>query len=155
MITTSSIVFLWDEFSSFFKNNPTSLDVFQSLAELANDKPFYMVIVTHMTGSFFSDSDKRTKDAFNIVYDRFVHKTIEMPDNIAFKLIKHAMKIKDIAKDEYEGFADELTSYMPNSRKAVCDFVKVDDDIMKGIFPIHPMAALLLKHFAKKIYQVL
>lgn len=144
-----AIVFLWDEFSSFFKNNPTSLDVFQSLAELANDKPFYMVIVTHMAGSFFSDSDKRTKDAFNIVYDRFVHKTIEMPDNIAFTLIKYAMKIKDIAKDEYEGFADELTSYMPNSRKAVCSFVKVDDDVMKGIFPIHPMAALLLKHFAK------
>ena len=41
-----AIVFLWDEFSSFFKNNPTALDVFQSLAELANDKPFYMVIVT-------------------------------------------------------------------------------------------------------------
>ena len=144
-----AIVFLWDEFSSFFKNNPTSLDVFQSLAELANDKPFYMIIVTHMAGSFFSDSDKKTRDAFNIVYDRFVHKTIEMPDNIAFRLIRHAMKIKEIAKDEYEGFADELTSYMPNSRKAVCEFVKVDDDVMKGIFPIHPMAALLLKHFAK------
>lgn len=144
-----AIVFLWDEFSSFFKNNPTALDVFQSLAELANDKPFYMVIVTHMAGSFFSDSDKRTKDAFNIVYDRFVHKTIEMPDNIAFRLIKHAMKIKDVAKDEYEDFADELTSYMPFSRKAVCEAVKVDDDVMKGIFPIHPMAALLLKHFAK------
>ena len=144
-----AIVFLWDEFSSFFKNNPTALDVFQSLAELANDKPFYMVIVTHMAGSFFSDSDKRTKDAFNIVYDRFVHKTIEMPDNIAFRLIKHAMKIKDVAKDEYEDFADEVTSYMPFSRKAVCEAVKVDDDVMKGIFPIHPMAALLLKHFAK------
>lgn len=144
-----AIVFLWDEFSSFFKNNPTALDVFQSLAELANDKPFYMVIVTHMAGSFFSDSDKRTKDAFNIVYDRFAHKTIEMPDNIAFRLIKHAMKIKDVAKDEYEDFADELTSYMPFSRKAVCEAVKVDDDVMKGIFPIHPMAALLLKHFAK------
>ena len=144
-----AIVFLWDEFSSFFKNNPTSLDVFQSLAELANDKPFYMIIVTHMSGSLFSDSDKRTKDAFNIVHDRFVHKTIEMPDNIAFMLIKYAMKVKDIAKDEYEAFADELTSYMPRSRKAVCDFVKVDDDVMKGIFPIHPMAALLLKHFAK------
>ena len=144
-----AIVFLWDEFSSFFKNNSTALDVFQSLAELANDKPFYMIIVTHMAGSFVSDSDKRTKDAFNIVYDRFVHKTIEMPDNIAFRLIKHAMKVKEIAKDEYEGFADELTSYMPDSRKAVCDFVKVDDDVMKGIFPIHPMAALLLKHFAK------
>lgn len=84
-----------------------------------------------------------------IVYDRFVHKTIEMPDNIAFRLIKHAMKIKDVAKDEYEDFADELTSYMPFSRKAVCEAVKVDDDVMKGIFPIHPMAALLLKHFAK------
>lgn len=50
---------------------------------------------------------------------------------------------------EYESFADELTSYMPFSRKAVCEVVKVDDDVMKGIFPIHPMAALLLKHFAK------
>ncbi len=144
-----AIVFMWDEFSSFFKNNPTSLDVFQTLVELDNDKPFYMVIVTHMSGSFFSDSDKRAKDAFKQLQDRLVRKTIEMPDNIAFKLIKHAMKIKEVARDEYESYADELTGYMPNSRKAVCDFVKVDDDVMKGIFPIHPMAALLLKHFAK------
>ena len=144
-----AIVLLWDEFSSFFKNNKTSLDVFQKLAELSESKPFYMIVATHMSGSLATPgeiSDK--KSSFSSVYDRFMHVTIEMPDNIAFELIHDAMRIKDVARDEYEGLTDELNGYMSSSRKAVCEQAKVDERVMRGIFPIHPMAALLLKYIS-------
>lgn len=140
-----AIVFFWDEFSSFFKNNKSSLDIFQKLAELSESKPFYMVIVTHMSGSLVGPAEQ---GAFKIVYDRFVHNTIEMPDNIAFELIHDAMRVKDAARDEYRGWADELNSYMASSRKAVCDQAQISDEVMRGIFPIHPMAALLLKYIS-------
>ena len=141
-----AIVFFWDEFSAFFKNNKTSLDIFQKLAELSADKPFYFVIVTHMSGSLVGPTDQA---AFQLVKDRFVHKTIEMPDNIAFELINDAMRIKSIAREEYNELTDELNSYMSTSRKEVCNYAKIDESVMKGIFPIHPMAALLLKNISR------
>lgn len=144
-----AIVLLWDEFSSFFKKNKTSLDVFQKLAELSESKPFYMIVATHMSGSLASPGeiiDK--KSSFSSVYDRFMHVTIEMPDNIAFELIHDAMRIKEVAKDEYKELTDELNGFMSSSRKAVCEQAKVEESVMRGIFPIHPMAALLLKHIS-------
>lgn len=140
-----AIVLFWDEFSSFFKNNKTSLDIFQKLAELSESKPFYMVIVTHMSGSLVGPAEQ---GAFKIVYDRFIHNTIEMPDNIAFDLIHDAMRIKEVARDEYVELTEELNGYMTASRAAVCKQAQIEEHVMQGIFPIHPMAALLLKHIS-------
>lgn len=141
-----AIVFFWDEFSSFFKNNKASLDIFQKLAELSESKPFYMVIVTHMSGSLVGPAEQ---GAFKIVYDRFTHSSIEMPDNIAFELIHDAMHIKEgPAHDEYLELTRELNDYMTEPRKAVCEQAHISDEVMRGIFPIHPMAALLLKHIS-------
>ena len=141
-----AIVFFWDEFSSFFKNNKSSLDIFQKLAELSESKPFYMVIVTHMSGSLVGPAEQ---GAFKIVYDRFTHSSIEMPDNIAFELIHDAMRIKEgAAHDEYLELTCELNDYMTEPRRAVCEQANISDEVMRGIFPIHPMAALLLKHIS-------
>lgn len=72
-----------------------------------------------------------------------------MPDNIAFELIHDAMRIRDgAAREEYLALTEELNSYMISSRKAVCDQANISEDVMRGIFPIHPMAALLLKHIS-------
>lgn len=139
-----AIVLVWDEFSAYFKKNRTSLDEFQKLAELANFKPFYLMIVTHMSGSIFSETDQTGK----IVRDRFIRKEIELPDSIAFELIKHALKVKDAALDIWEGLADDLNSRMPFSRQVVAKAVNVSDDVLKGMLPLHPYAALLLKNIS-------
>lgn len=141
-----AIVLFWDEFSSFFKNNKSSLDIFQKLAELSESTPFYMVIVTHMSGSLVGPGEL---GAFKIVYDRFIHNTIEMPDSIAFELIHDVMRLKEgDARAEYLELTDDLNGRMASSRKAVCDQAQISDEVLRGIFPIHPMAALLLKHIS-------
>lgn len=143
-----AIVLVWDEFSAYFKTNRTSLDEFQKLAELSNIKPFYLMIVTHMSGSIFSETDQTGK----IVRDRFVRKEIELPDSIAFELIKHALKVKDGQKDIWDTLADDLNSRMPFSREAVRRAVwkgsNAGDAVLKGMLPIHPLAALLLKNIS-------
>ena len=53
-----AIILVWDEFSAYFKKNRTSLDEFQKLAELSNHKPFYLIIVTHMSGSILAKLTK-------------------------------------------------------------------------------------------------
>ena len=42
-----AIVFIWDEFSEYFKNCQNSLTGFQTLTHASFSKPFYFVIVTH------------------------------------------------------------------------------------------------------------
>lgn len=139
-----AIVFIWDEFSSYFKNNKTTLDEFQKLAELSNEKPFYLMIVTHMSQSLMSEGDQ----AFKIVRDRFVRREIEMPDTVAFDLIGHALKVKPVAQDEWNELADDLNSRMVDSRKRVSVVVGTSDKTLTKLLPIHPMAALLLEYIS-------
>ena len=93
-----AIVLVWDEFSDYLKNNKYALSEFQKLAHLSETKPFYLMIVTHMSGSILPAG----KDGANIS-DRFVRKIIELPDSIAFDLIYHALKVKD--DQGYLGYA--------------------------------------------------
>lgn len=140
-----ALVFFWDEFSKFFNNNRNNLDEFQRLAELSNIAPFYFVIATHNSQALTSEGDQ----AFKIVYDRFNHKNVTMPDNIAFELIGHALKVKDVVKNDWKYISAALKERTAIPRKAVMDFAKIrDEKILTDILPIHPIAAILLKNLA-------
>ncbi len=139
------IVLIWDEFSDYFKNNRESLSEFQRLVELVNLKPFYFVVVTHESGQLYHDNDSTWKK----VRDRFVSVPIAMPDNIAFELIGHAFDIKSAAKSSWDRLADDLNSRLYDSREKVMAVARItDQDTLKKIMPLHPMAALILKHIA-------
>jgi hypothetical protein len=141
------IVFIWDEFSDYFKNNRESLSEFQKLAELVNLKPFYFIVVTHESGQLFTTADS----TWTKVRDRFIPVQIALPDNIAFNLIGHAFNVKPAAKASgaWDVMADDLNGRVSSSRSAVMKVTKISDpQVMKDIMPLHPMAALLLKNIA-------
>lgn len=139
------VVFIWDEFSDYFKNNRESLSEFQKLAELVNLKPFYFIVVTHESGQLFTTADT----TWTKVRDRFIPVQIALPDNIAFNLIGHAFNVKPAAKPEWDILADDLNDRVKNSRSKVMSVAKIDNpQVMKDIMPLHPMAALLLKNIA-------
>lgn len=139
----TSLLFLWDEFSSFFRKNKHSLDIFQSLLELCAEKPFEMIIVTHMAGSIAIDEQVAT------VSDRFEQIKIELPDNVAFDLIGHAMKPAEAAREAWEDIAADLASRPPEAQKAVANAVNVPGKVLQDMIPIHPMAALMLKYISE------
>ena len=140
-----AIVFFWDEFSRFFGNNRNNLDEFQRLAELSNIAPFYLVIATHESGGLVGVGAQ----AFKTLGDRFTHKEITMPDNIALELIGHALKVKDFAQNEWELISEALRERTATPRKAVMKFAKIrNEKILTDILPIHPIAAVLLKNLA-------
>ncbi len=139
------IVFIWDEFSDYFKNNRESLSEFQKIAELVNLKPFYFIVVTHESGQLFTTADT----TWTKVRDRFIPIQIALPDNIAFNLIGHAFNVKPPAKNDWKILAGDLNSRVSSSRAAVMDATKIrDPEIVEQIMPLHPMAALLLKNIA-------
>jgi hypothetical protein len=141
------IVFVWDEFSDYFKQNRESLSDFQNIASLVQHKPFYFIVVTHETQQIYvADSDRGNQSK---VSDRFVSIPITLPDNIAFNLIGEAIKVKVAAKSDWDGLADDLNESLKTSRSKVMEVTKIKNpEIMKKIMPLHPMAALSLKNIA-------
>lgn len=87
-----AIVFIWDEFSEYFKNCQNSLTGFQTLTHVSFSKPFYFVIVTHESDGLITNRSDRSK-----ISDRFISPRvhIELPDNMAFQLMAQAMKETD------------------------------------------------------------
>lgn len=141
------IVFIWDEFSDYFKNNRESLSEFQRVAALVQNKPFYFIVVTHEPQQIYvADNDRGNQ---NKVSDRFISVPIALPDNIAFNLIGHAFNVKSAAKPEWSILADDLNDRVKNSRSKVMAVAKITNpQVMKDIMPLQPMAALLLKNIA-------
>ncbi len=140
------IVFIWDEFSGYFKQNRNSLDEFQKIIALCEEKPFYFVPVTHQTESIINDGD----NSWKVIQQRFNFSEIKLPDNIAFNLIGHAFNVKPAAAEMWNICADDLNSRLSASRSAVMKVAKISDPkVIKDIMPIHPMTALVLKNIAQ------
>ena len=144
-----AIFFIWDEFSDYFSLNKGDLSGFQFLAELSESYPFYFVIVTHKSEIFFENSKNDLKTKIN---GRFIapHCSIELPDNMAFILTGHAMQKKDdpIILKEWEENIEALYDETHDSREEVKKTAKIGEAELKGVIPIHPYAALVLKHIA-------
>ena len=137
-----AIVFFWDEFTDFFKSNRNNLGDFQKLVELVNSKPFYLVIATHVSAGLGND------ESFKKLRDRFIERNITLPNNIAFELIGHALKIKPAAERDWQLISAALKERTRKSRRAVAEYVKASEKVLSGILPIHPMTALMLKNIS-------
>ena len=152
----AGILFVWDEFTEFFQNNPNSLTGFQTLAEISLSHPFYFMIVSHESRSLFLNAETAKK-----ILDRFVPPIkIELPENMAFRLMAQAMKTTSdiVLKKEWDGYKSELNDDLESVRTIIRDSAKrtatlgqktvISDEELQSIVPIHPYAALLLKHLS-------
>lgn len=140
------IVFIWDEFSGFFRQNKNALDEFQKIVSICQDpeSPFYLIVVTHPISSISGNDD-----SWKIVQQRFNQIEITLPDNIAFNLIADAFKVKATAVGPWRAMTDALADSVADSTSAVLKAIGMTDrEVMRNILPIHPMAAFVLKNIA-------
>ncbi len=153
-----AIIFMWDEFSEFFENCQNSLTGFQTLTHVSFTSPFYFIIVTHESDSLIANASDRSKISNRFIEPR-VH--IELPDTMAFKLMAQAMKktddevmrrewdsVKQALNNRLGAVRDRITSGAKKHAKAGEKTILSDDDLQK-IVPLHPYAALILKHISR------
>src|SRR5699024_10485796 len=148
----------WDEFTEYFQNNQNALTGFQTLAEISESHPFYFLIVTHESAAIIQDKDMRKKILNRFVGDVTVR--IEMPENMAFRLMAQAMKVNDdpVLLPEWQQYKGDLNQELTGVRNTILASVKkhatmgqktmLSDEDLQAIVPIHPYAALLLKHMS-------
>ena len=152
----SSILFIWDEFSEYFISHPVGLTDFQTLAEISESQPFYFMVVAHESRNLFADANVAKK-----ILDRFESPVkIELPENMAFKLMAQAMRVtSDSAlKAEWASDKADLNLELGAVRRHIIESsqrsnragqkMNLTDEELQAITPMHPYAALLLKHIA-------
>lgn len=159
------LFFIWDEFTKFFKTPIQDLTGFQEILEVSATNNFCFLIVTHTgVSEVVMAEDKRgSAGSDKKIIDRFVKPTsvIDLPDNIAFKLIGHALEknTDEAVATEWKEICEEQFAETDDSRKLVMEKLNqltssdITDEDMMNILPLHPYAALILKYIATSFQE--
>lgn len=146
----SKLVYIWDEFSAFMDRNRSELKTLEQLAEAAQQGRFYFVPVTHMEIPSYLAAGSESARKLN---DRFTFKRLDMPNETALKLAADAFVFKPEKTTEWTQERDELWHSVNGlaANYMVVNKAGIEAADFKGILPLHPMAAFLLKHLSVAI----
>lgn len=144
-----SIVYLFDEFHPFIEANSSQLKTFEDVTETPGINRFFLVPVTHMDiQQYWAEGSESAKKA----NDRFYFRKLQMPNDTAFRLARHAMidNPDPVISTEWKNVKD--TQLWDSVSYVVSQFNATEDPSRQrfyDILPIHPMAAFLLKHLSE------
>jgi len=146
----SKLVYIWDEFSAFMQHNRAELKTLEELAEAAQQGRFYFVPVTHTDISSYVATGSESAKKAN---DRFTFKRLDLPNETALKLAADAFVVIPEKAVEWKQERDELWHSVNGVAEnyMVVNNAGIDATDFKGILPLHPMAAFLLKHLSVAI----
>jgi hypothetical protein len=146
----SKLVYIWDEFSSFVDRNRAELKTMEQVAEAAQQGRFYFVPVTHTDiSSYVAAGSESAKKANN----RFTFKRIDLPNETALKLAASAFVVSPKKAAEWTQERDVLWHSVKGVAEnyMVANRAGIEATDFKGILPLHPMAAFLLKYLSVAI----
>lgn len=146
----SKLVYIWDEFSSFIDRNRSELKTLEQLAEASQQGRFYFVPVTHTDISSYVAAGSESAKKAN---DRFTFKRLDLPNETALKLAADAFVVKPERAAEWAQERDYLWRSVNGVAEnyMVVNKAGIEAADFKGILPLHPMAAFLLKHLSVAI----
>lgn len=137
----TGIVFIWDEFTSYLRNNPTD-DVLQPLSEFCKEQPFFMCLIVHKAPSWVSQIGEE-------VYEQIVHRyhslDFHVSESAAYELIGNSILTRAGMDEQWNGVKDTL---MKSISKNFADFDNLDmsnkKERLRQLCPLHPMTLSML-----------
>jgi len=139
----SRILFIWDEFSGFFKPG-APLDTLQELAHLTQEAPFYLLIVTHRRPEHWSQT--LTEDV-NKLKDRFHYIHYTMEPITVYELISNVVYP---ANENWEFNSEKIWLTLETNfslQSEAQDLLSVEENTslkdFKKLIPMHPYSAFL------------
>ena len=144
-----AIVFMWDEFTEYFRNNQNNITGLQEIAMASSRTSFYFFLITH------SDANQLIADqtARKIIEARFRQYQISIGENTAFKLLGQALRHEKDLDGEWNKTKEELWLSV---KRGTVDLIKdkdssIQNDDFKNLLPMQPYTAYLLKFIAQDI----
>lgn len=143
-----AIVFIWDEFTEFFKNNQNNLTCLQEIAHASPTIRFYFLLITHSGPEIIHDQAAR-----KVIEARFKTRPVEMADTTAFMLMGQAIKVNSELREEWEMNQEDLWAKVRSSttRTLINRAPEIQEKELRKLLPIHPYSAYLLKIISKDI----
>lgn len=137
----SGIIFIWDEFTSYLRNNPTD-DVLQPLSEFCKEQPFFMFLIVHRAPSWVSQIGEE-------IYEQIIHRyhslDFHVSESAAYELIGSSILTRAGMDDQWNSVRDTL---MKSISKNFADFDNLDmsnkKERLRQLCPLHPMTLSLL-----------
>lgn len=137
----TGIIFIWDEFTSYLRNNPTD-DVLQPLSEFCKEQPFFMFLIVHRAPSWVSQIGEE-------VYEQIVHRyhslDFHVSESAAYELIGSSILTRAGMEEQWNAEKDKL---MKSISKNIADFDNLDmsskKERLRQLCPLHPMTLSLL-----------
>lgn len=137
----TGIIFIWDEFTSYLRNNPTD-DLLQPLSEFCKEQPFFMFLIVHRAPSWVSQIGAEIYDR---IVDRFHSIEFHVSESAAYELIGSSILTRSGMDEQWNGVKDEL---MKSIDSDIADFDNLDlggsKERFRQLCPLHPMTLSLL-----------
>ena len=144
-----AMLFIWDEFTEYFKNNQNNITGLQEIAMADSRISFYFFLITHSSlTQVIKDPEAR-----KVLEARFKMSQIGLEERTAFKLLGYALHHDPDLKSEWDHRCEELWDGVNKGAVSVIrakDITIADEDFRK-LLPMHPYAAYLLRIIAKDI----
>ena len=137
----TGIIFIWDEFTSYLRNNPAD-DILQPLSEFSKEQPFFMFLIVHDAKDWINQIGEE-------IYARIVHRfhdlSFHVSESAAYELIGSSILTRAGMEEQWNAEKDKL---MKSISKNIADFDNLDMSSKKERFrqlcPLHPMTLSLL-----------
>lgn len=137
----TGIIFIWDEFTSYLRNNPTD-DVLQPLSEFCKEQPFFMFLIVHRAPSWVSQIGEE-------IYEQIIHRyhslDFHVSESAAYELIGSSILTRPGQEEQWSAIKDRL---MKSISKNFADFDNLDmsnkKERLRQLCPLHPMTLSLL-----------
>lgn len=137
----TGIIFIWDEFTSYLRNNPTD-DVLQPLSEFCKEQPFFMFLIVHRAPSWISQIGEE-------IYEQIVHRyhplDFHVSESAAYELIGSSILTRAGREEQWSAQKNVL---MKSISRNFADFDNLDmsnkKERLRQLCPLHPMTLSLL-----------
>lgn len=160
------IYIVFDEFTKFLESRDpktisNDMKIIQDLAELCNnskDTNSFLQLILHKPISDYESLDQNIRNAYKGIEGRGTTYYFETNLTSSFDLIANVLqkneKFKDYEKEQYKIFDkvknDVLKLPLFNSE---FDELYIEEKLIQGCFPLHPLAAYLLIKISEKVAQ--
>lgn len=155
------IVFLWDEFTDFFKMD-VPVTPLQELAHATGEIPFYLFFITHRSLHQFTRIDDETRRK---LLDRFHTCSLDMAPVTASRLLANTIEINPSRSREWESkkeslwnsinvnkqmFLIKVLGHQTSSDEMRRITAQLQEKELRGLMPIHPFTVVLLAIIASQ-----
>lgn len=140
-LSETGIVFIWDEFTTYLRDNPTD-DVLQPISEYCKTQPFFMCLIVHNDSSVVKDIGE---DSYERICGRYHTLSFHVSESAAHELIADSILTRTGMETQWDSLRKQLMD--PIEKKiAIFDELEMSNkkEKLRKLCPLHPMTLSLL-----------